>query len=68
MEDKYEALRKILIDLLADFEKAKKKSKKASQISRSIGGHIQKDLSILNAKLNKLMEKAMKLEQETREI
>lgn len=54
--------------MLGDLEKAKSKAKKALDLSRSIGGEIEKEAVFLSQRFDELMQSTLKLEQETREI
>ena len=69
MEDeKYVALKEVLLRMLKDFEKIKKSSEQASRISQQIGGLLQKEISAFSTKLDRLMHELLKLEQETRSL
>ncbi|HLB59133.1 MAG TPA: hypothetical protein VJL87_03500 [Bdellovibrionota bacterium] len=69
MEDeKYVALKEVLLRMLKDFEKIKKSSEQASAMAQQIGGPLQKEISAFSTKLDRLMHELLKLEQETRSL
>jgi len=69
MGDKnYEGLRKSLIAILGDLQRAKKNGEKALRSAKKIGGPLQKRTAMLGEKFDKLAHAVLQLEQETREI
>ena len=64
----YQGLRDALIGMLGDFERAKKKSERAVNCARAIGGPLEKETVALMDKFDKMAQECLKLEQETREI
>ena len=66
--DNYKGLRQMLIALLKDLEKVKKKTKKAIRFSSKIGGPLKKETPKVMKQFDAIAKNILRLEQETREI